>query len=104
MTKGGDKKIGSVSSLSQTTKVKGAENVGGVEKVKATEAVGSIGSVGAVTGRKATRVMSAAERAQIFQMVQEEAEKLFPGMSEDKRKVVADAVKMAIDSGIVDEE
>lgn len=98
------KKIGSVQSTVETGKVQGADTVTGVEKVGKTAPVGGIGAVGAVSARKATRVMSAAEREQIFEMINEEANKLFAGMPEEKKKIVADAVKMAVDSGIIDEE
>jgi hypothetical protein len=48
--------------------------------------------------------MSLAEREQLFQMVDQEAKKLFgDAISSEKRKLVEDAVKMAIDSGLVDE-
>lgn len=100
----GDKKIGSVQSTDETTRVKGADTVGSVDKVKGATAVGGVGSVGAVGKRKATKVMSLAEREQLFNMINEEADKLFKDMPEERRKVVSDAVKMAVDSGIVDDE
>lgn len=101
---GDKKKIGSVQSTGEAGKVQGADTVTSVDKVKATASVGGVGGVGGISKRNPTRVMSAAERDQIFQMINEEAEKLFANMPEEKRKVVTEAVKMAVDSGIIDEE
>lgn len=100
----GDKKIGSVQSTNEAARVKGAETVGNVEKVKGATAIGGIGSVGGISNRKPTKVMTLAEREQLFQMINEEADKLFKDMPEDKRKIVSEAVKMAVDSGLVEEE
>jgi hypothetical protein len=37
-------------------------------------------------------------------MVQDEADKLFKDLPAERRKLVSDAVKMAIDSGSIEEE
>lgn len=99
-----DKKIEGVKSTREAEKVSGAETVGGVTKVKGAEGVAGVGGVAGVSKRRATKVMSAAERMQIFSMINEEAEKLFGDLPEDKKKVVTDAVKMAISTGIIEEE
>lgn len=100
----GDKKIEGVQSSQQTEKVSGAETVTGVTGVKGAESISGVGAVGGVSKRRNTRVMSAAERTQLFQMINEEAEKLFGEMPEEQKKVVTDAVKMAINTGIIEEE
>lgn len=74
-----------------------------------TKGVGSIKTtqqtIGAGRVRKATRPLTAAEREHIFQLIDEEAKKLFgqKGLPESKKTTITNAVKMAIDAGIVDE-
>jgi|GEM_PF-1557581 len=105
----GDKKIASikstdVKSTEAADSVKGTGSVGAVSAVKQTGGVSaSAAATGSTAKRRATVVMSYAEREQLFQMVTEEASKLFAGskMSGEKQKIVADAVKMAIDSGLL---
>ena len=107
----GDKKVTSVKS-SEVKETGGAEQikesstVGQVGKVQGATGVAGAGSVGAVGKRRATRVMSYAEREEYFRMVEEEAEKMFAGsgMTPEKQKLVAQAVKMAIDSGLTEEQ
>jgi len=100
----GDKKIGGVQSTTTTTGVEGTEVVGGVAGVKATSGVGSVDGAGTVNRRRPTRTMTLAEREQLFQMINEEAEKLFGEgeMSPAQRNVVKNAVRMAVDAGLVD--
>lgn len=102
----GDKKIGGVQSTDSTGAVEGTDLVGGVAGVKATTGVGGVGGADAVNRRRPTRTMTAAEREQLFHMINEEAEKLFGegGMSPTQRNVVKKAVRMAVDAGLVDEE
>lgn len=113
--KPGDKKIGGVKSsvVKPTTtadEVKGTEAVSDVSEVqgiKPTAAVSGTKGPGAVGGkRRATRVMSLAEREELFKMVSEEADKLFAGtgMTDARKKIIADAVKMAMDSGMMPDE
>lgn len=102
----GDKKIGGVQSTTSTSAVEGTEVVGGVAGVKATSGVGGVEGAGAVNRRRPTRTMSLAEREQLFQMINEEADKLFGegGMSPTQRNVVKNAVRMAVDAGLVETE
>lgn len=102
----GDKKIGTVQSTHEAGKVQGMETVSGVTGIKATSGVGGVGGVDAISKRRPTRVMSAAEREQLFSMINEEAEKMFAGghLSEEQKRVVTSAVKMAVDASIVDGE
>ena len=105
----GDKKITGIKSTDvKSTEaadgVKGTGSVGAVSAVKQTGGVSaSAAASGSTAKRRATVVMSYAEREQLFQMVTEEASKMFAGskMSGEKQKIVADAVKMAIDSGLL---
>jgi hypothetical protein len=106
----GDKKVtavktGDVKSTEAADHVKGSGEVGAVGAVKSAGSVSGAGAAGGVGGnkRRPTVVMSYAEREQLFKMVSEEATKLFSGskMSGEKQKLVAEAVKMAIDSGLL---
>lgn len=96
------KKIGSVS---------GTERARGIDPTKAVgnvTAVAPTSTIGGVTGasRRKTRVMSLAEREELFKIVNEEAEKLFgkEGNKSSQAAVAREAVKMAIDSGLVAEK
>lgn len=96
----GDKKIRGVKGTRETGEV---ESVGGVGS---TSSVSGVRGVGAVGGGRMTSALSQADRERLFKMVDEEADKLFPkgSMTARQRKVVQDAVKMAIESGIVEDE
>ena len=100
--KKGDKKIGGVKSAKVTTGIEGTQQVGEVSKVKKAAQVSAVKGAGAVKGARVDNQLSSADRDQIFDMIGEEAEKLF-GKSK-QREVVENAVKMAIDAGIIDEE
>lgn len=72
--------------------------------------VGQVGSLGQSAGvdkvRRPTRPLTSEEREHLFQLVNEEAEKLFGanGLPEKKKKVVTESVKMAIAAGATVEE
>ena len=112
--KPGDSKISGIKSsvvkpTDMTKEVAGAESVsevGQVGGVKATAAVGGAKGAGPVHKRRSTRQMTAEEREHLLQMVQEEADKMFgsSGMSAQRKKTVAEAVKMAIDAGLIEED
>lgn len=98
--------VGATDLVKGSGQVKASGEVGAVGAVKSTGGVSSTSAASGSTGkRRATTVMSFAEREQLFQMVKEEATKMFAGsgMSEEKQKMVAEAVKMAIDTGLLDE-
>jgi hypothetical protein len=86
--------------------VQSPEAVGSVVGIQATQGIGAIKGTGIAGKRRSTRIMSAAEREQLFKMINEEADKLFDssGLSEEKRSVLKEAVKMAVDSGLIDDE
>ena len=100
------KKIGKVKQTEVAEQIKTAEAVSSVTKVKGAQAVSGAGQVGAVRRRKATRTMSIQEREKLFQIIDEEADKLFGsgGIPEAHREVVKGAVKTAIDAGLVENE
>lgn len=102
----GDKKIGGVKSTKETSSVEGAEAVSGVTGIKPTAAVGGVRGAGGVGRRRATRTMTPEERQQLFNMISEEAEKMFgaEGLPAGHKEVVQQAVKMAVDAAIIDED
>jgi hypothetical protein len=102
----GDKKVGGVDPTKGPDSISKTTGVSGVDAVKPTAGVSGASSVGGVRARKATRMMSMAERDELFKMVSEEAEKLFPPgtLPKQKREVIEGAVKMAIDASIAEEE
>src|SRR5690606_6082665 len=104
--KSDDGKVGAVKRTTSTTNVQGADEVGSVSGVKPTSAAGGVRGAGAVGKRRATRIMSSAEREHLFRLINEEADKLFADstISEEKKQVLKSAVKMAVDAGIVTEE
>lgn len=102
----GDKKVGGVKSAKEAADVEGTEAVTGVGGVQATTGVGGVKGAGAVGKRRATRTMTMAEREQLFRMINEEADKMFneQGIPAKQREVLANAVKMAVDVGIIPED
>lgn len=98
----GDKKI---DSLNPTKGPDSVSKTQGVDPVKATTGVTGTSAVGGVRARKSTRMMSMTEREELFKMVAEEADKLFPPgtLPKHKKEVIEGAVKMAIDAAITDE-
>ena len=103
---GEKEKISSVQTEIDAERVKGADSVKGAEQIKRVGATAGVGSAGGVRKRQSTRIMSMQEREALFAMISEEAEKMqAEGLLPQGRKaLVADAVKMAIDSAIIDEE
>ena len=102
--KRGSSKVGGIESSKKLQEVKKTEGVASVESIKATSGIGSVSSAGGIDARrKATRVMSAAEREQLLRMVDDEAEKLFKSgaLPSGNKELITQAVKMAVDSSIV---
>ena len=85
----------------QPTKTVSSTKVGEVGQVGGATAKGAAGKAGGPSGR-----ISAEQREQLFQMIDEEADKLFGkgGLPEEKKSSIKGAVRMVIDAGIVDEE
>ena len=99
------KKISTIKPTTRAHEVEETGVVGEISRVKATGAVSGVGGVGSASKRRATRVMSLAEREELFRMVNQEARKLFEasGVPEERQAAVENAVKMAIDSGLIEE-
>lgn len=102
----GDKKIGRVDITKQSADVDKADAVGGISSIQSTTGVGAVGGASQIGKRKGTRTMTLAEREQLFNMINEEADKLFSTGSPlaSQKDMLKKAVKMAVDSGLIDEE
>jgi hypothetical protein len=99
-----NEEIEKVGSATKAERVKKAHEVDSVEKVKGAEAVRGVGSIES-TGRRATRLMTMEEREKYFQIISEEAQNLLGGkLGKDKISQVENAVKMAIDTGLLDQQ
>ena len=97
---GGGKKIGSVKQTETAKQIQRAAEIGGVSGIKATAKTKGVVGINEVGGGRITRTLSLAEREQLLKLVDEEAPKLFAssGLSEERQRVLRDAVKMALDS------
>ena len=106
MVKKKDTRVSGVSSAEKAKSIEQTESVGGVDAVKPASGVGRVEKAGPVRRRGVTRVMSLAEREELFRIINEEADKLFADSEagQDKKKTVASAVKMAIDLGMAGED
>jgi len=97
-------KIGGIESTDKAGEVAGTGAVGEVQNVKATSAVSGVGKADGITRRGPTRIMSMQERQELLRLIDEEAEKMFgPGADKEKKAAVVNAVKMAVDAGIEEE-
>lgn len=99
-------KISGVDGLRGSHQIERLSGVESVEKTQKASAVSAVKRVGAAGRTGSISAITAANREAIYQMLHEEADKLFSkgSLSKDKREVVERAVKMAIDAVIVDEE
>ncbi len=100
-------KVKSVHSVDKASHVEQTEGVSSVGEVRATKEVGKVKGVGALTAqRRATRVMTKEERDHLFQMINEEADKMIESgaIPASQKDVVKSAVLMAVDASIVVEE
>jgi hypothetical protein len=90
-------RIGKLREVTEVDSVSGVERTGRIDRVERTRAT---------RANRLTREISAQERAFIHQMIEEESEKLFgnSAISPAQKKLIGDAVKMAIDAAIPDEE
>ncbi len=90
---------------SAATGVKANQAVQGA-RVDAVKTVGSLTQTQqSASVRRPTRTMSAEEREHLFQLVEEEADKIFGdgGIPESRRQSVKNSVKMAIEASIIAE-
>jgi hypothetical protein len=99
-----DSRIGKVGSTSRTKEVEETESIKGVDTVKDVARVDQVKAVqGASNIDQVGRVMTQAERAHIMKIVDEEAEMFFQNsqIPANKRKMIKDAVSMAVDAGLL---
>jgi hypothetical protein len=85
--------------------VKKISKVDSVDEVAPITKVGGVKQAGGVSGARISREMTTQEREKLFRIVDEEADKLFTGSTSigaKRKKLVQEAVKMAIDSGLLE--
>lgn len=95
--------------MSKDDKIKGISKTKAIDQITKVDEVNKVDKIkGAdkIALRRATTIMTSAEREKFFKMIEEEADKLADeGVIPKKQKgIVSKAVKMAIDSGIIDED
>ena len=86
----------------QPTKTVESSKIGGVDQVKRTDRQQSSSAVTGSGGQ-----ISAEMREKIFQLIDEEADKMFganSGLPDHKKETLKDAVKMAIQGGALEDE
>lgn len=98
-------KIGGIKSTKRMSEIDSTQSVSEIDEVKKTSSVKAVGKVKNSTLNHTRRTLNIEEREKIFKLIEEEADRLFPenSMSNDKKQAIKDAVKMAIDAGILDE-
>ena len=109
MAKGSDDKKGGVKGIKGSGGARGAQKTGaveGIEEVQKATATGKVKGVERAQKSGANKPMTLAEREELLKMISQEADKLFgkSGVPNEQREVVEEAVKMAVDSVLVDEE
>lgn len=97
---GGKGSINRGTSAVESSKSVKTSKVGSSSQVEKTEK-----KVAAGRARRPTRPMTSAEREHLFSLIQEEADKMFgpEGLPQSQRATVETAVKMAIDSSLIEE-
>jgi hypothetical protein len=105
-TDGKKGRIGGIRSATSTSGVKKTGAIATVEETKKASAVSGIRAAGAASSLRATRAISMAERAQLFELIHEEADKLLSGKNvpPQHKDIVEKAVKMTIDAAALLEE
>ena len=101
-----DKTIGGIKGPSRTKNVDETREIQRVSRVAPTGSIGKVGTVQGIGRRQATRTMSLEEREELFKMIDEEAERMFGNgvLSPERRSIVQQAVKMAVDSGLMEKD
>ena len=102
-------KNSTVSGVTGTTGAKSIEHLSAVSHVEKTEKTSAISAIKGIDSSVKTHSIgeiTSANKEKIFQMLHEEADKLFKTtkITEKKRNVIEKAVQMAIDSAVVDEK
>jgi hypothetical protein len=101
-----DKRIGGVTSATKAAGIERLKEVDRVSGVQRTEAVSGVRRAGGIARSRLTAAMSAAEREALFRMIQEETDKIYEegGLPEKQKEIVKQAVKMAVEAGLIGEE
>lgn len=98
----GGKKVGGVKKSTEAKSIEDTQSVNlqGIRKASGVKGVSGIGDQGAGRGKS----MSIADREEIFNMISDEAMKLFKksNISKEQQELIEQAVKMAIDSGLTE--
>jgi hypothetical protein len=99
-----DKTIQGITGGSATKGVKATSSVSEVEKVKGASAIRSVSAVSGVRGSSGVSSISFEQREKLLTMVTEEAEKLAAQglIPKNQRDVVEQAVRMIIDSALIE--
>jgi hypothetical protein len=99
-----DKGVSGISGSSATKGVKATSSISEVDKVKGATAIRGVSGVQGVRGTGGVSSISFEQREKLFSMVTEEAEKLAAQgfIPKNQRDVVEQAVRMIIDSALVD--
>lgn len=102
----GDKKLGGVKSTTHTPQIESTQAVTRVTSIQPTTGVGPVKGASAIGKRRATRVLTIEEREELLKLVTEEADKMLSSgiLPPQKKELVAQAVKMAVDASLVSEE
>ncbi|MCB0336739.1 MAG: hypothetical protein KDD62_10555, partial [Bdellovibrionales bacterium] len=101
-----DKKISGIKDKGKAAGIDRTQSVGDVKGVEAAEGISGVKATEATRGVSKTHALTAANRDSVRKMIEEEADKLFASglIPKEQRAVVEEAVKMAIDAAIIDEE
>lgn len=99
-------KIRGVKGTETPETIQRAGAVSEVEKTQKTAPVAGVRAASALGKTRGVQALTAAQREAVFTMVHEEADRLFgkSGLSKKQRDVVEAAVKMAIDSVLLEED
>lgn len=95
-----------IKGITGTQKTDSVDKLQGVDEVKKAESVKGIKATQGIALRRATTLMTSAEREKFFKMIDEEAERLAAEGAIPKRdkNIVTKAVKMAVESGILPDD
>jgi hypothetical protein len=96
--------VDGISSSGATKGVKATDSVSSVDKVKATQSIRGVSGVTGVRSTSGVSSISFEQREKLLGMVTEEAEKLAAQglIPKSQRQVVEQAVKMIIDSTLIE--
>jgi hypothetical protein len=99
-----DKSVSGISGSSATKGVKATSSVSEIDTIKGATAVRGVSGVQGIKGTGSVSSISFEQREKLLSMVTEEAEKLAAQgfIPKNQREVVEQAVRMIIDSALVD--